>query len=49
MRPLATSTVATCVSRSWTYDGFKLDIDFYDNVSQACYNNGRSLIVTTNG
>jgi len=43
--------IQTCQLKfgSWTYDGFKLDIDFYDNVSQACCNNGRSLIVTTNG
>jgi len=29
--------VQTCRLKigSWTYDGFKLDIDFYDNVSQA--------------
>jgi len=29
--------VQTCQLKfgSWTYDGFKLDIDFYENVSQA--------------
>jgi len=29
--------VQTCQLKfgSWTYDGFKLDIDFYDNISQA--------------
>ena len=29
--------VQTCQLKfgSWTYDGFKLDIDFYNNVSQA--------------
>jgi len=29
--------IQTCQLKfgSWTYDGFKLDIDFYDNVSQA--------------
>jgi len=41
--------VQTCQLKfgSWTYDGFKLDIDFYDNVSQAsvnCHVNVASLI-----
>jgi len=29
--------VQTCLLKfgSWTYDGFKLDIDFYNNVSEA--------------
>jgi len=37
--------VQTCELKfgSWTYDGFKLDIDFYNNVSQASIQERRAI------